>query len=304
MSAHPIALTGATGFVGQALLAEAAARGCAVKALARRPQPPRAGVEWVAGDLADKAALARLVAGAGAVVHVAGVVNAADAAGFEAGNVAGTAALIEAARAAGCQRFVFVSSLAARAPALSAYGASKARAEGLVAASGLDWTIVRPPSVYGPRDTENFELFKSARLGVVPVPRGVCASQIYVEDLARLLLDLVPATASLGATYEPDDGRPGGWPMALFARAIGQAVGRRVWVPQLSPGLLRLAARIDVALRGGRAKLTPDRASYMSHTDWVARAAAHVPPAIWRPRVGGAEGLAATVAWYRAQGWL
>ena len=131
-----IAVTGATGFVGQALLDCAARAGIAVRALTRRDQPARDGVEWVRGDLDDQAALRRLCKGAEAVIHVAGVVNAPDAEGFERGNVAGTLNVIEAARATGIPRLVHVSSLSAREPDLSAYGASKARAEKLVRASG------------------------------------------------------------------------------------------------------------------------------------------------------------------------
>ena len=158
-----LALTGATGFVGSTLIERAEAEGIPLKALIRREQPSREGVEWVRGDLEDKAALRRLVGGSEAVLHVAGVVNAPDAAGFEAGNVTGTLNLIEACHAEGVRRLVFVSSLSAREPDLSAYGASKARAEKLVMASGLDWTVVRPPAIYGPRDTEMFEMFRIAR---------------------------------------------------------------------------------------------------------------------------------------------
>ena len=153
-----IAVTGATGFVGQALLDRAEQQGIPVKALTRRSQERRAGVEWVRGDLDAKAALRKLVRGSEAVIHVAGVVNAPDAAGFEAGNVTGTLNVIEACLAEGVRRLVHVSSLSAREPDLSVYGASKARAEKLVAASGLDWTLVRPPAIYGPRDTEMFDL--------------------------------------------------------------------------------------------------------------------------------------------------
>ena len=84
------------------------------------------------------------------MIHVAGVLNARDAAGFEAGNVTGTAAMVAAAEKSGVQRFVHVSSLAAREPKLSVYGATKAGAGALVSASSIASAIVRPPAVYGP----------------------------------------------------------------------------------------------------------------------------------------------------------
>ncbi|MBS0253940.1 MAG: NAD(P)H-binding protein [Proteobacteria bacterium] len=301
----PLALTGATGFVGQALLDLAGARGLPVRALARRPQPPRAGVDWVAGDLADAGALARLCSGAAAVIHVAGVVNAPDPAGFEAGNVAGTAAVLAAAQGAGVRRFVHVSSLSAREPGLSAYGASKARAEALVRAAPLEWAMVRPPWIYGPRDADSLELFRMARLGFVPAPYGR-ASLLHVDDLARLLLALAASSIS-GALYEADDGQPGGWDHAAIAGMIGAAVrgeGARVWVPRLAPGLLHALARGDRLVRGAAARLTPDRAAYMSHPDWVCSPAAGVPVDLWRPEVPSPDGLAATAQWYRGAGWL
>jgi len=301
-----IAVTGATGFVGQALLDEASAQGLSLRALTRKPQSPRAGVEWVRGDLADKAALASLVDGVRAVIHVAGLTTAKDAAAFEAGNVTGTLTLIEAALAAGVPRLVHVSSLAAREPELSLYGGSKARGERMVRASGLDWTIVRPPAVYGPRDDAMFELFRSARWGVVPAVRGGRTSLIHAEDLARLLLALVPGGEGVShQTFEPDDGRRGGWRQDELARAIGWAVGRaRVWVPGLSRSLLEWAARGDELLRRGKAKLTLDRAGYMAHPDWAASEGAAVPTVLWRPTIETRDGLRQTAEWYRREGWL
>src|SRR5690606_12349097 len=92
----PIAVTGATGFVGRAVLDEAAARGLEVRALTRRPQEPLAGVEWVRGDLSARPALEALVDGASAVIHVAGVVNTPDPSVFEAGNALGTRSVVGA----------------------------------------------------------------------------------------------------------------------------------------------------------------------------------------------------------------
>jgi uncharacterized protein YbjT (DUF2867 family) len=299
-----IALTGATGFVGQTLVDRALAAGIAVQALTRRAQDPRAGVTWVRGDLDGAAALRELVSGAEAVIHVAGVVN--DAAAFESGNVRGTLNVIEAAKAAGLQRLIHVSSLSAREPGLSAYGASKARAEKLVMASGLDWTIVRPPAIYGPRDADIFEVFRLARWGVMPMPpRDGRSSVIHVDDLARLLLALVPGGEGVtGRSFEPDDGRKQGWSHYELARAIGWAMGRRPWVLHLGQTALERAARADQFLRRDKARMTLDRARYMAHPDWVASDAARPPRSLWRPQVLTRDGLKATAEWYRNNQWL
>jgi nucleoside-diphosphate-sugar epimerase len=300
-----LAVTGATGFVGRALLEEAARQGLEVRALTRRKQAKAQGVEWVPGDLHDRRALMKLVKNAEAVIHVAGVVNTPDPMGFHLGNVEGTLALIEAAVAAGVPRFVFVSSLAAREPELSKYGASKAHAEKLVRASGLDWTIVRPPAIYGPRDREILDMFRAARWGVLPMPPRGRMSVVHVSDLARLLLALVPSGERVAQhVFEPDDGKPQGWSHREFARAIGWAVGRRPWVPHLSKPMLGRLARLDKAFRGRKARLTPDRVGYMAHPDWVSRASKRPPAKLWRPQVPTLEGLKGTAAWYREQGWL
>ena len=300
-----VAVTGATGFVGQTLLDRLRLRGHEVRALVRRPQERREGVEWVIGDLSDRDALARLADGATVIMHIAGAVNAPDAAGFEAANVTGTLNVIEEATRSGVPRFVHVSSLSAREPDLSDYGSSKLRGEKVVMASGLDWTIVRPPAVYGPRDTEVFELFKFARRGIVPLPPRGALSVIHVDDLARLLLALIPGgEAVTHQVFEPDDGKADGWSHADFARSIGWAVGRRVLPMHFHPSLLRMGARVDRALRGKGAKLTADRVSYMCHPDWRVTDAHRVPDQVWKPKVPTREGLRSAADWYRLNGWL
>jgi len=300
-----VALTGATGFVGSAVLDQALAKGHQVRALTRRDLPAREGVTWVHGDLGDAAALARLCAGADAVIHVAGVVNSPDRAGFEAGNVAGTQAMIDAAGGIGVDRFVHVSSLSAREPRLSDYGASKLRGEEAVTASPLGWTVVRPPAIYGPRDTEMFELFRMARFGVIPLPPEGRASMIHVADLARLLVLLAAdGGAHKMRLYEVDDGVAGGWRHVAMARAIGSAMGRRV-LPMSMPGaLVRAAARLDTWLRGGKAKLTADRASYMVHPNWVIDPHRLPPGDFWQAEIETRQGLKDTADWYRREGWL
>jgi len=303
-----IAITGATGFVGSRV---AALAGQPVRALTRRPQPPQDNVEWVVGDLDDRNALARLCEGAAAVIHIAGVVNAADEAGFHAGNVRGTGNVLAAVRAAGVQRFVHVSSLAARQPRLSLYGASKHDAEHLVMGSALDWVIVRPPGVYGPGDREMLDLFKAARFGIGLAPGGPRAriSLIHVDDLARALITL----ASSGPTREVleiDDGAGahGGHAHADHAAAIAAALGRKPpRMIKVSNRMLGLAASLATLFAGWQGKLptlSRDRAFYLAYPDWVARGGNAALADVWQPQFALTQGMADTVAGYRAAGWL
>lgn len=300
-----VALTGATGFVGSATLDRLLEAGWHVRALTRSDQPKRAGVIWVSGALDQPESLHALCEGADAVLHIAGVVNAPDATGFETGNVHGTANMLTAAKAAGITRFVHVSSLSAREPSLSVYGASKAKAEKLVATSLLDWTIIRPPGVFGPGDKDVFEMFRMANKGLCLLPPAGLGSWIHVDDLARLLVALLPAHEDATARiFEADDGEPGGWTHEGFARAIGWALGKRINVFSAPRPLLFAAAWGDRLVRRKKAKLTPDRASYMSHPDWVIDRRAAPPAALWQPNINTRDGLKTTARWYKAQGWL
>ena len=294
-----IALTGATGFLGGHVVRRALEAGHSVRALTRKPQPAREGVEWIAGSLDNATSLATLCDGTDAVIHVAGVVNG-DAATFDTGNRLGTVAMLDAATD---KRFVHVSSLAAREPQLSNYGASKRAAEDAVVASPLDWRIVRPPAIYGPGDTDNLELFRFAKWGVVPLPPGGRMSVIHADDLARLIVALAESDET-HAFYEADDAMPGGWSHADFARAIGSAVGRKVATIPLAAALVRVGAKIDRTLRGTKAKLTADRAAYFCHADWTIDPVRRPPVDLWTPKIATAAGLAATAAWYRTEGWL
>ena len=299
-----LAITGGTGFVGSHLIDLALTSGHEVQALTRREQPERPSVTWVKGDLASRDAIRNLVHGADAVIHVAGTISAPNAGGFEEGNVTGTLAMLAAATAGGLHRFVQVSSLAAREPKLSLYGASKARAEDLVRSSGLDWSIVRPPAVYGPGDKETLELFRMAKLGLMLMPPKGRLSLIHVNDLGRLLLAMAAPAAPSNILIEPDDGKPRGWSHREFAQTLARAVGTRATVLSSPSLVLRLAARADQWLRGSKAKLTVDRAAYFAHRDWVAQPLYAAPDPLWQPQIPTPDGLKETAAWYRAQGWL
>ena len=142
--------------------------------------------------------------------------------------------------------------------------------------------------------------------GIALLPPPGRMSAIYVDELARLLLAVTAdRDDTVGRIYEPDDGQAGGWTHREFARAIGRAVGRpRVPALSVPAAVLKAGGHLDRLVRRDRAKLTPDRAAYIAHPDWVATAGTQPPAALWQPALATDEALAETVRWYREQGWL
>ena len=302
-SVRTLAVTGGTGFVGQHLLRLALADGYDVRALTRGWKPPEQEIVWVDGALDRPDSLVKLCSGADAVIHVAGMISGSREE-FEAVNVGGTANMIDAARKAGVRRFIHISSLAAREPEISVYGWSKMKSERLVSASGLDWTIIRPPAVYGPGDRETLELFRMARRGLVGLPPKGRFSVVHVEDLCRLILAVLEDEDSRSALYEPDDGRADGWEHREFAQALGDAYGKKPMAFSFPQPVMRIASRVDRLLHGKKAKLTADRVGLYAHPDWVSSAERRPPQRLWAPQVPTPAGLQSTAEWYKAQGWL
>ena len=87
-------------------------------------------------------------------------------------------------------------------------------------------------------------------------------------------------------------------------RAIGFAMGGRPRVLGLSRKTMERAARIDGAIRRGKARITQDRAAYFSHPDWVVSHGARPPHDLWQPRIETREGLKQTARWYRENRWV
>ena len=170
-----VALTGATGYVGRYVVERLLRRDHAVRVLARHPD--RAGwmadrgVEVVAGDLVSAASLAQLVNGAGALVHLVGIIEELGRQTFQRVHVEGTRNVVDAARKAGVPRFVHMSALGARnAPGATAYHRTKAEAEAIVAASGLSYAILRPSLIAGPENAVLTMLVRMIRFApVIPV---------------------------------------------------------------------------------------------------------------------------------------
>lgn len=301
-----LALTGATGFIGAALLTCLIGAGWQVRAL-YRPRtgriPPRLpGVEWLPGSLEDQDALIALVAGTDAVIHCAGAVRGASRADFDRVNAVGAGRVARAAASMDRgPRFLLVSSLAARMPQLSHYAGSKWRGECAVkaAAENMRWTVLRPPAVYGPGDRELLPLFRCIAKGFAPLPAGTNRrfSLIYVDDLATAVLRWLEADTGYGQTFELDDGCAGGYAwdtvLTLAGLALREgAVVRRVPIPVPLLYVIALANLAAARLFGYAPMLTPGKLREIMHPDWLCDNHAITLATGWRPIYGLEQGLA------------
>jgi nucleoside-diphosphate-sugar epimerase len=320
-----IALTGATGFVGshlaEALLGAGHQVSCLVRSPARAASLEQRGARLVTGALDDEEALRRLVDGAEVLHHVAGLLAARTQVELERVNRAGTFVLAQVARAAGVRRMVYVSSLAVSGPTVpgqpleeaaadrpvTPYGRSKQAGEAAVRASGMPYTIVRPPAVYGPRDREILRVFQLARRGLVPLlgDGRQELSFIHAADLARALMAAAGSAAAEGHTYHA--AHPEVVEQRAFVRQVGEALGRRVRTLPLPHAVVRGVLWTSGAFARATGKatlLSPDKAEEFLAPAWTCSSTALLRDAGWQAAIPLAQGLPETAAWYRSAGWL
>jgi nucleoside-diphosphate-sugar epimerase len=307
-----IAVTGATGFIGAMLVDHLLASGWNVRALVRpvsaRRIPQKPGLETVTGSLQDSESLDRLVQGAAAVVHCAGVVRGVTAADFNAVNVGGLERLVRAVLSLSPRpRFLSLSSLAARAPELSHYASSKHQGELALAAMAedMEWVALRPPAVYGPGDTEMLPLFQWMGRGIAPVLGEPHArlSLLYVEDLCAAVLAWLNAGSCRSGVYELNDTQTGGYSWdETIARISALRASRIVRLP-VPASLMQTIAFINVAvarLIGYAPMLTPGKVRELRHPDWVADNSALTAAIGWKPVFSLEQGLRRTMGWGEA----
>lgn len=235
-----IAVTGASGFVGSAVVDELLRRGHRPVALVRPGSRLRQDqIELVRGDLFDDG-LETAIRGADAVVHLVGIIleNRSKAVTFERIHVEGTRRVIEAMQRTGVRRLVHMSALGTRRNAVAAYHQSKWQAEELVRQSGIDATIIRPSLIHGPRG-EFMRMVAAWAKGKAPpflfMPyfgRGILGTggagllqPVHVDDVARLFVDCIERPDTTGEVHEIGGPDRLTWPELhrISARAV---VGR------------------------------------------------------------------------------
>jgi nucleoside-diphosphate-sugar epimerase len=327
-------VTGGTGFVGSRLAEVLLERGNEVVCLVRNTAKlqrrfPHNPPDVVQGDLADRDALRKGCDGAQIVFHSAGLTAARDRSEFFAVNVDGTRRVAEAAAevAPDLQRFVYIGSQAAAGPSsrgtpktesdptepVSDYGRSKLAGEKAAQECGLPWTVLRPSSVYGPRDTAFLTVFKSARLGIVPAfgDGKQELSLVHVDDLVEAM---VCALSPTGASKTYFVCHPEVTDATEFARAVYLAVKghevestARPTIVHLPAWVARGALRVTGAaarLAGKATMLSPDKASEFLADAWTCSPAALRNDTGWEANISLNDGVRHTARWYEEHGWL
>jgi dihydroflavonol-4-reductase len=281
-------------------------------------------VDVVRVDMMDAEALKPIVADAEYIFHVAGTTKVRSVEEYALGNVAMTQAMLAAvAGNRNLKKFCHISSLAAVGPSLdgqpltedtpcrpiSLYGRSKYEAELAVRSfSGqLPFVILRPPTVYGPRDTDVLEMFQWVKRGIMPVlsrePKK--ASMIHVHDLARGIIEATISHKTIGKTYFISN--PPVYEVAEMVHTMSQIIGKKaisVPIPAFLvytiAGITQLASRFT----SRPSILSLDKARELMMPHWVCSPEKIRQDIGFGTSISLEVGLRGTYEWYKQRGWL
>jgi len=323
-------LTGATGFIGSHMAELLLSRGWEVVCPVRNPSRQR-NLEAIPVRVVHFADLAAELAGNGGfdyVIHLGGATRASDYDGYRQSNVDFTRELLETFSRPHCReslrRFVLISSQAASGPCpdgsttvketdqlqpVSLYGRSKAEAERVAGRflQALPITIIRPPTVFGPRDRDVLGLFKCARFRLAPCLAGPdrLVSIIYVQDLVEGILAAALSERAVGQTYFLSNPEPVVW--RQFALDVARFMGYQAIPLPIPEFAMQLAARggdLVGRLRGTVPLFRTEKFLEMKQTAWVCSPEKAYRELDWRPRFSIEEAVGITSQWYEQQGWL
>jgi dihydroflavonol-4-reductase len=322
-------VTGASGFIGSHLAEHLVERGYTVRVLLRKTSSTawldRLQIKRIYGDVFQSDRLAEAVRGADLVFHSAGLTKAKSPEDYFRANTEGTKNLLTAAlqHAPGLARFVLVSSQTAAGPSptatpitedhpphpITTYGRSKLAAEQecLKLADRLPMTIVRPPAVYGPRDKDIFEFFRTFSRGLQPMVgfSEKYISLIHVLDLVRGIAMAAQSDAARGNTYFLSSSRAYGWKEVgeITRRVMGRRA-LRLRIP--APGVYAIASVAHFAslFSPKPALINLEKARDMVQDFWTCDGSRAKRDFGFEQAISLEEGIAGTIEWYKQAGWL
>ena len=247
----PIVVTGASGFVGMHLCRILAESGWRMRALVRNggKAASRLGhmpVELKIGDIRDPDYVRRAMEGAGAVVHLAAIAVERGGDSYEQVNAEATRVVVEAAVAAGVDRFVHMSQNGSDSRSPYPFLRSKGIAQDIVTSSALRWTVLRPSVIFGPEDEFVNVLGRLVRLtpGVLPLPGGGTTQfqPIWVDDVATVARMALDDDSTVGSMYAL------GGPIPLTLRQMAERILAAMQAHRQIVSLPIAAARPLIAL--------------------------------------------------------
>ncbi len=302
-----IAITGATGFVGGHLLNKLLSCGYMVNALTRRSHNPIENVNWIMGDLHNIEALKELTQNVDAVINVAGLVKAKSVEEFSQANSTAVATLVDIVKEGSSDPHVIqISSLAAREPQISNYASSKYEGEEYIRNNSVEinWTIVRPPGIYGKKDTETLKIFKALkwRLALYPANKYHRVSWINISDLAEAIILLIENKQYYSRTLEIDDGRKNGYSHEEFYNISADIMDVNPITITVPYTVLKLFGHInDIMGRifGFAPMVSSNKVNELCHNNWVCRQENEFKITEWHARTELETGLKETLDWYK-----
>jgi len=324
-----IFITGATGFVGSFLAESLIAEKHDVRCLVRK----QSNLRWIAdldiecyyGSLADKKSLYKGLENIDVIFHVAGVTKARTEKEYYAGNYEATKNLCDAVLEVNpdLKRFIHISSQAAVGPSpslipidenvnpnpLTYYGKSKLAGEKYVVElkEKLSVTILRPPAVYGPRDTDILEFFRTVKTGIIPQLGGSdkYLSLIHVRDLVRGIIRAAEIKKSIGKTYFITSPKPYPWSeIAQTTLKVLNKKGFRIPVPlALMKGVALVSEGVST-FTNKPALVNNQKIIEMEQDFWTCSPDRAKKDLGFEAQISLEDGIRETLAWYKEHKWL
>ncbi len=322
-------VTGSTGFIGSHLVEKLLGRGYQVRCLIRKATKLEyikdLPVEFVQGDFDNVELLRAAVEGVDYVFHVGGVTKSKDKEGYFKGNYVTTKNLLAAAAKynPGVKRFTLVSSLTAVGPGsgsepvdestpyhpITTYGKSKMEAEKecLARASDIPITIIRPPAVYGPRDKDIFEFFKSTNDGLLPMSGfgKKIISLVHAYDLVDGIIAAAEHPRGVGQIYFISNEEIYDWD--LVGKITKEILGKRILkvrVPHFAIYTVAAISESIARIRGKAALINIEKARDMVQANWTCSAKKAAKELGFKTKLSLEDGIENTIKWYKENGWL
>lgn len=324
-----IFITGATGFVGSFLAESLIENKHSVRCLVRK----QSNLRWIAdldvecyyGTLSNIKSLYKGVEDVDMIYNLAGITKARTEAEYFEGNFQGTKNLVDATLKANknLQRFIHISSQAAIGPSpslisidenhkanpLTYYGKSKLAGEEYVAEKKdkMPITILRPPAVYGPRETDILEFFRTVKNGIIPQLGGKekYLSLIHVKDLVRGIIRASELKKSIGKTYFLTSTRP--YPWSEIAKTTLKVMNKKGFKVPVPISLMKAVAFVSEGISSFTNKpalVNNQKIIEMQQDFWTCSPDRAKKELNFESQISLEDGIRETIAWYKEHKWL